>query len=175
MERIDQLIEKLSEEVDVKPKRIVKDGFEQESRLEPVKPDLMSRGERRRQALRKKESTAGPLWYNMPVRELSVEDKLTLDALKLRETIDPGKFYKKKATDNISKHFQIGKIIEDPIDFYSGRATRRETRPTLVDELIADTKFKQTVKKRYSRIKYKKLIDQRTKRIIEKKRKFKKK
>lgn len=156
MERIDKLINDLSEEMEVKPRRIVDQDFEGQSRLEPVKPDIMTRGQRRKKAFEKRESTTGPQWYDMPTRDLSVEDKLTLDAIRLRDTIDPSRFYKKKATDNISKHFQIGTVIEHPIDYYSSRATRRETRPTLVDELIADAKFKQTVKKRYSRLRAKK-------------------
>lgn len=144
MERVDELINKLSEEIDVQPKRVVRNGFEGESRLDPVKPDMKNRGQRRKQMQKERSSTAGPMWYDLPTRELSDDDKLTLDAIKLRNSIYPGRFYKKKATDNISNHFQIGKVIEHPIDYYSGRATRKETKPTLVDELIADIKLKRT-------------------------------
>lgn len=168
LDRLDSLIEELS--ANVKPKRFIGSGFEKESRLEPVKQDLMSRNQRRREALQMKHSVTGPKWFDMRVRDMDMDDKLTLDAIKLRETLDPTRFYKKKATDNIDKHFQIGKIVQHPMDYYSGRATRKEIKPTLVDELISDTKFRQTVKKRYARIKSKKIVKENLKRIIERRR-----
>lgn len=152
METIDKLIDQLTEETDVTSKRVIRPGFTAMSRLEPVKPDLLTRGERRKQSIKKRESTAGARWFDLPTREMEVEDKLTLDAIRLRETLNPGKFYKKKATENVSKHFQIGTIIEHPIDYYSSRATRKERKQTLVDELIADAEFKKNVKKRYNRL-----------------------
>lgn len=151
METLDRLINELTQEIDVRPKRIVNSIFQKESKLEPVKKDAPSRGERRKQAQKRREATAGAKWFDLPAKDLEVEDKLTLDALKLRETLEPGKFYKKKATDNISKHFQVGTVIEHPMEYYSGRATRKERKQTIVDELIADAEFKQKVKQRYVR------------------------
>lgn len=151
METIDKLINELSEEIDVRPKRVVGPEFESESRLEPVKPDLLTRSERRKRAQRSREATAGAKWFDLPAKELSLEDKLALDAIKLRETLDPSRFYKKKSTDKIAKHFHIGTVIEHPTDFYSDRATRKERKQTLVDELISDAEFKRNVKKRYRR------------------------
>lgn len=152
METLDKLIGQLSEEIDVSSKRVIQPGFSVKSRLEPARPDLLSRGERRKQSRSKRGSTAGAKWFDLPTKEIEVEDKLTLDAIRLRETLNPGKFYKKKATENVSKHFQIGTIIEHPIDYYSSRATRKERKQTLVDELIADAEFKKNVKKRYNKL-----------------------
>lgn len=167
METLDQLIGELTEEIDVKPKRVIQPGFETGSRLEHVKPDLLTRGERRKLSRKKREATAGEKWFDLPTKELELEDKLTIDAIRLRETLDPGRFYKKKATDKVSKHFHIGTVVEHPMDYYSSRATRKERKQTLVDELIADAEFKKNVKKRYQRIKASKAIQQKEKALAD--------
>lgn len=104
-------------------------------------------------------------WINMPTKELSVEDKMTLDAVRLRETLNPTKFYKKKATENISKNFQIGTVID-----HMDRAPRKECKQTLVDELIADAEFKKNVKKRYRKIKASNAILKKEKALAERRR-----
>lgn len=167
METLNKLIGQLSEDIDTSSKRVIRPGFTGQSRLESVKPDLLSRGERRKRSRSKLESSAGAKWFDLPTKELEVEDKLTLDALRLRETLNPGKFYKKKATEKVSKHFQIGTIIEHPIDFYSSRATRKERKQTLVDELIADAEFKKNVKKRYNRLRATNAIRKREKALAD--------
>lgn len=161
------MICKLSEETDVSSKRVIQPGFSVQSRLEPAKPDLLSRSERRKRSRKRHESTAGAKWFDLPTREVELEDKLTLDAIRLRETLNPGKFYKKKATEKVSKHFQIGTIIEHPIDYYSSRATRKERKQTLVDELIADAEFKKNVKKRYNRLRATDAIKKREKALAD--------
>ena len=170
MESLDKLIEELSEEVSVKPKRIIREGFERESKLEPVKSDLLSRSERRRRTKERLESTAGAKWFDLPTKELSTEDKLTIDAIRLRETLDPSRFYKKKATDKIGKQFHVGTVIEHPLDYYSSRATRKERKQTLVDELIADAEFKKNVKKRYVRLKATDAIKKKEKALADRRR-----
>lgn len=151
MELLDQMIEELSE--DIEPtKRVIGLGFESESRLNTVKPDMLSRGDRRRQNKR-------------PERLLDVEEKLALDGLKLRETLDPSRFYKKNATEKISNDFQIGTIIEHPIDFYASRATKKERKQTLIDELIDDNR--QIIKKRYNRLRATNAIRNKEKALVE--------
>jgi len=135
METLDKLIDELSAEADCKTERLVGGDFETLSRLEPAKPDLLSRRQKRSRRKPKE-------------RELDPEEKLTIDALRLRGVLDPKRFFKNKATENISKDFQIG-VVEDVMD----RATRKERKQTLVDELIADAQFKKNVKDRYHRLK----------------------
>lgn len=167
MENLDKLIEEFTEEINVKPKRVIQEGFEATSRLEHVKPDLLSRNKKMKISRGKRDATAGPKWFDLPTRDLELEDKLTLDAIKLRETLDPGRFYKKKATEVVSKQFQIGTIIEHPIDYYSSRATKKERKQTLIDELIADAEFKTKVRKRYSRQRATNAIKQKEKALAE--------
>lgn len=170
METLDNLISELQDEINVKPKRVIGHGFEKESRLEPVKMDMLSRAERKKRAQQKREATAGSKWFDMPTKELSTEDKLALDAIKLRETLDPTRFYKKKATDSIGKQFQVGTVIEHPMDYYTDRATRKERKQTLVDELIEDAEFKKNVKKRYNRLRATDAIRKKEKALAERRR-----
>uniref|UniRef100_A0A6G1SKU7 Deoxynucleotidyltransferase terminal-interacting protein 2 n=1 Tax=Aceria tosichella TaxID=561515 RepID=A0A6G1SKU7_9ACAR len=170
METLDRLIGELTEEINVKPKRVVNEGFEKESKLESVKSDMLSRSERKQLARKRREATLGPKWFDMPTKELTYEDKLTVDAIKLRETLDPTKFYKKKATDQIGKNFQVGTVIEHPMDYYSSRATRKERKQTLIDELIADAEFKKNVKKRFRNIKATNAIKKKEKALAERRR-----
>lgn len=167
METLNKLIRKLSDDSDLAAKRVVRGDFEAESRLEPTKPDKLTRKQRRDASRRRRESTAGSKWFDLPSKELEVEDKLTLDALRLRETLDPSRFYKKKSSETIGKHFQIGTVIEHPIDYYSSRATKRERKQTLIDELISDAEFKKNVKRRYNRLRASNAIRKREKALAE--------
>lgn len=82
-----------------------------------------------------------------PKQQISDDAKDELEAIKLRDTLDPTKFFKRRATQKDPKSFQVGTVIEHPIDFYSARVPRRERKATLLDDLISD--YKSTVKKRF--------------------------
>lgn len=171
MESVNKLIEDLTNEADVSGARVIKPGFERTAaKLDPVKPDIKTRGQRRREARQRKEASAGAKWFDLPAKDLSVEDKLTLDALRLRDTLTTGKFYKKKTVDKVAKHFQVGTVVEHPADFYTSRATRKERKQTLVDELIADAEFKHNVKKRYQRLRASDAIRKREKALADRRR-----
>lgn len=43
----------------------------------------------------------------------------------------------------------MGTIVESKADFYSGRLTRKERKPTLVDTLLNDFEKKQSLKKSF--------------------------
>ena len=60
--------------------------------------------------------------------------------------------YKRKATEEISSHFHLGKVIEDGRDFFSSRIPRKQRGTSIVDELIKDTQFMKSTKERYSKI-----------------------
>lgn len=49
-------------------------------------------------------------------------------------------------------YFQVGTVIDSPLEYKSGRLTNKERKRTMVDELLADAEFKQTTKKRYKNI-----------------------
>ena len=43
----------------------------------------------------------------------------------------------------------MGKVVENAADFYNGRIPKKQRKQTLVDELLADAKFRQWVIKLY--------------------------
>jgi hypothetical protein len=47
---------------------------------------------------------------------------------------------------------QIGRVVAGAGEFYSGRMTRKQTKNTLVDELLADHQARSRAKRKYSEI-----------------------
>ncbi|CAJ0750530.1 18058_t:CDS:2 [Entrophospora sp. SA101] len=82
----------------------------------------------------------------MPKPEITPEIKNDLQVLKLRNVLDPKRFYKKDNSKKFPKYFQIGTIIEGPTEFYSSRLPRKERKQTIVDELLADDQAKKYYK-----------------------------
>ncbi|XP_057420029.1 rRNA-processing protein fcf2-like [Lotus japonicus] len=58
----------------------------------------------------------------------------------LRGAIDPKRHYKKgdSKSKTLPKYFQMGTVVDSPLDFFSGRLTKKERRASLADELLAD-------------------------------------
>ncbi|CAG8543208.1 19793_t:CDS:2 [Dentiscutata erythropus] len=103
-----------------------------------------------RQKLR--EATAGPGWFDMPKPELTPEIKRDLQIIKMRNVLDPKRFYKKDNSKSLPKYFQIGTVIEGPTEFYSSRLSRKERKKTIVDELMADEEAKKYYKRKFLEI-----------------------
>ncbi|PVU96927.1 hypothetical protein BB559_002199 [Furculomyces boomerangus] len=100
-----------------------------------------------------KKITTGPKWFDMKSPVLTEELKRDLHVLKLRNTLDPKRFYKRNTTTTeIPKYFQVGTIIEGPTEFYSSRLTRKQRMPTIVDELLADSQARNYFKRKYKEI-----------------------
>lgn len=110
------------------------------------------------QAIQKKDRkkrrlrTTGDDWFNMPAPELTDEIKNDLRAIRMRDTLDPSRFYKRNDMKGLQKYFQIGKIIESPADFYSSRVPKRQRKKTIVEELLQDAAFKSYRKKKANQL-----------------------
>ncbi|CAJ0846299.1 4108_t:CDS:2 [Entrophospora sp. SA101] len=76
----------------------------------------------------------------MPKPEITPEIKNDLQVLKLRNVLDPKRFYKKDNSKKFPKYFQ------GPTEFYSSRLPRKERKQTIVDELLADDQAKKYYK-----------------------------
>ncbi|XP_034840898.1 deoxynucleotidyltransferase terminal-interacting protein 2 [Maniola hyperantus] len=132
-------------------KSVLKPGIEQAHRLPKYNVS-----EKKLKALRKREreKTKGPQWFNMPVPEMTEELKNDLQVLKMRSALDPKHFYKKNDMEVLPKYFQVGKIMDSPLDHVNERLTRKDRKRTMVDELLADAEFQ-----KYNKKKYKEIID----------------
>nr|KYP68881.1 rRNA-processing protein fcf2 [Cajanus cajan] len=58
--------------------------------------------------------TAGEKWFNMPAQTITPELQKDLQLLK------------------------VGTVVDSPLDFFSGRLTKKERKATLADELLSD-------------------------------------
>ncbi|XP_048270611.1 deoxynucleotidyltransferase terminal-interacting protein 2 isoform X2 [Bombus terrestris] len=152
---VTKLTKELTSIDQVLKKSVIAPGFEQ---LNAVPPYMLT--ERLLQAQRRKEraKTKGKSWFNMPAPELTPEVKNDLQVIRMRSVLDPKHFYKKNDLKTIPKYFQIGKVMDSHLDYYSGRLTKKERKKTIVDELMADAEFS-----KFNKRKYKEIIDEKRK------------
>ncbi|XP_052460621.1 deoxynucleotidyltransferase terminal-interacting protein 2 [Carassius gibelio] len=99
-----------------------------------------------------REKTTGDGWFNMRAPELTEELKNDLKALKMRSAMDPKRFYKKNDREGFPKYFQVGTVVDNPVDFYSSRIPKKQRKRTIVEELLADAEFRSYNKKKYQEI-----------------------
>ncbi|KAJ1698805.1 hypothetical protein LUZ63_007317 [Rhynchospora breviuscula] len=98
--------------------------------------------------------TTGKSWFDMPAPTITPELKADLEILKLRSVIDPKQHFKKAAGNSkaLPKYFQVGTVIEPVSEYFSGRLTKKERKPTLADELLSDPAFKAYKKRKIGEI-----------------------
>ncbi|KAL5079684.1 hypothetical protein RYX36_008105 [Vicia faba] len=86
--------------------------------------------------------TAGKRWFDMPAQTMTPELQRDLKLLKLRDAIDPKRHYKKgdSKSKTLPKYCQIGTVVGSPMDYFSGRLTKKERKESFADELLADKK-----------------------------------
>uniref|UniRef100_UPI0037E7CD04 deoxynucleotidyltransferase terminal-interacting protein 2 n=1 Tax=Semicossyphus pulcher TaxID=241346 RepID=UPI0037E7CD04 len=99
-----------------------------------------------------REKSTGDSWFNMKAPELTQELKGDLQVLKMRGSMDPKRFYKKNDRDGFPKYFQVGTVMDSPVDFYHSRIPKKDRKRTMVEELMADAEFRQNNKKKYQNI-----------------------
>ncbi|CAA7261366.1 unnamed protein product [Cyclocybe aegerita] len=127
-------------------------------------PELTSSGKpltkKQRKELKKK--TAGPDWFDLPAPAEADLPRLhrEVEALRLRNQLDPKRFYKKeegegKGIKGLPKYFAIGTILPTTTPFgtpSSDNLTRAHRKRTLVDELVDDAETKRYAKKKFEEL-----------------------
>lgn len=96
--------------------------------------------------------TKGEMWFHMPRQKLTENVKKDLEILRMRGALDTKHFYKKNDREVLPKYFQVGHVVDSPVDYYSSRVPKKERRKTMVEELLADAEFQQKSKKKYRAI-----------------------
>ncbi|XP_041648095.1 deoxynucleotidyltransferase terminal-interacting protein 2 [Cheilinus undulatus] len=99
-----------------------------------------------------REKSTGDGWFNMKAPEITQELKGDLQVLQKRGSVDPKRFYKKNDRDGFPKYFQIGTVVDSPVDFYHSRIPKKDRKRTMVEELMADAEFRHNNKKKYQNI-----------------------
>lgn len=97
-----------------------------------------------------REMTKGKKWFDLPKTELTEEKERDLRILKMRRALDPKHFYKNNDMKGLPKYFQMGHVVDNPIDFYHDRIPKKQRKQTLVDELLADAEFRKYNKRKYA-------------------------
>ncbi|KAG8732493.1 hypothetical protein FRC11_013238 [Ceratobasidium sp. 423] len=104
-------------------------------------------------------TTAGPQWFDLPAPSDSDRPRLAreLEALRLRNALDPKRFYRKDAEGSkreMPKYFAIGKVVDAATPFrdadHSQNLTRAERKRTIVEELVEDAEAKRYAKKKFT-------------------------
>ncbi|KAF8610459.1 Fcf2-domain-containing protein [Ceratobasidium sp. AG-I] len=102
--------------------------------------------------------TAGPQWFDLPAPSDSDRPRLAreLEALRLRNALDPKRFYRKDAEGSkreTPKYFAIGKVVDAATPFrdadHTQNLTRAERKRTIVEELVEDAEARRYAKKKF--------------------------
>ncbi|KAG9484970.1 hypothetical protein GDO78_008198 [Eleutherodactylus coqui] len=148
-------------------KSVITPDFEKK---ESVPPYLESRNQLKKFRKEQRDKTSGRGWFEMKAPELTDELKNDLKALKMRSAMDPKHFYKKNDRQGFPKYFEVGTVVDNPIDYYHSRIPKKERKRTMVDELLADSELR-----RYNKKKFKEIMAEKAARAEGKKNKKKKK
>jgi len=120
-------------------------------KIHEIKPKLGKKALKKKKEL-ERHKTKGDAWYGMPATEVTEEIKNDLEVLQMRGALDPKRFYKKNANKELPKYFQVGRYVNNPVEFYSDRGTAKNKKKSLVDELMADAEFQRYNKRKYTEI-----------------------
>ncbi|KAG0030015.1 hypothetical protein BGZ82_007609 [Podila clonocystis] len=104
--------------------------------------------------LEEREKTTGKGWFDLPQQVMTPELKRDLQILKLRNVLDPKRFYKReeKGKPKFPKYFQVGTIIEGNTEFYSSRLTKKERATTITGEVMKDEVGRDYYKRKFNEI-----------------------
>uniref|UniRef100_A0A8C3R7B7 Deoxynucleotidyltransferase terminal interacting protein 2 n=1 Tax=Cyanoderma ruficeps TaxID=181631 RepID=A0A8C3R7B7_9PASS len=130
-------------------KSVITPDFERKECVPPYRESLHQLKKQRRA---EREKTTGDGWFGMKAPEITSELKNDLKVLKMRASLDPKHFYKKNDRDGLPKYFQVGTVVDSPIDFYHSRLPKKQRKRTIVEELLADSEFRRYNKKKYQEI-----------------------
>ncbi|KAF8194243.1 Fcf2 pre-rRNA processing-domain-containing protein [Pholiota molesta] len=131
----------------------------------PIPPEELTKSGKPLTKKEKKElrsKTAGKGWFDLPAPPESELPRLyrEVEALRLRNQLDPKRFYKKdegegKGIKGLPKYFAIGTILPTTTPFgtaSSDNLTRANRKRTLVDELVDDAEAKRYAKKKFEEL-----------------------
>jgi len=90
----------------------------------------------------------------MPQQVLTPELRRDLQILRLRNVLDPKRFYKRaeKGKPRFPKYFQVGTIIEGNTEFYSSRLSKKERATTITGEVMKDIAGRDYYKRKFDEI-----------------------
>lgn len=97
-----------------------------------------------------RKKTKGKNWFGLSAPEITPELKNELELMKMRSILDPKQSYKRVDKRKTPKYFEIGKVIDSPLDHFNERGVKKLKSKSLVDELMADAEFQKYNKRKYA-------------------------
>ncbi|XP_049281655.1 uncharacterized protein LOC125763009 [Anopheles funestus] len=97
-----------------------------------------------------RKKTKGKNWFGLAAPEITPELQNELTLMKMRSILDPKQSFKRVDKRKTPKYFEIGKIIDSPLDHFNERGTKKLKSKSLVDELLADAEFQKINKRKYA-------------------------
>ncbi|XP_071454558.1 deoxynucleotidyltransferase terminal-interacting protein 2 isoform X2 [Hetaerina americana] len=134
---------------EIMKKSVITPGFEKLDAVPPYEETKRRLIKKRRE---ERDKTKGTDWFNLPAPDMTDELKHDLEVLRMRSVLDPKQFYKKNDLKVLPKYFQVGRVVEAPVDFYHSRIPKKQRKRTIVEELLADADFKRYNKRKFMEI-----------------------
>lgn len=117
-------------------------------------PPPPSKSQLTKQKREQRSKDAGKDWYNLSKPIMTDEMKQELKVLKMRQYIDPKKFYKKSPID-VNDYFEVGTVVSHAKDYYTApnkKVKGNKEDLNFVDDLLQDREYKKYAKRRYKEI-----------------------
>ncbi|ORY73587.1 Fcf2 pre-rRNA processing-domain-containing protein [Leucosporidium creatinivorum] len=94
--------------------------------------------------------TAGPKWFNMPATAMTPELKREIQAMRLRNALDPKRFYRSSAKEDkaLPEFFQLGHVLPSHAGSVSTAPTAAARKRTFVEELVDDEQARAYTKRK---------------------------
>jgi len=92
--------------------------------------------------------TAGASWGHMRAPTVTPELKRELLIVKMRDVLDPKRFYRSADGKELPKYFQMGTIVEGAEDG-AHRLTKRERKGSMLQELMSDGAIRKRAKSQF--------------------------
>lgn len=84
----------------------------------------------------------------MKAPEVTEELKNEIQIVQMRSALDPKHFYKRSEMKTIPKYFEMGQVIESPVEYHNSKDVRK-AKKSLVDELLEDAAFQKYNKRKF--------------------------
>ena len=97
-------------------------------------------------------STSSDKWYELPEQELTPDVRRELEIVKMRNYLNPKRFYKANDSKTLPTRFQFGTIISGQFERNSETLTRAERKNTIAESLMHDRKTRKYTKRVFDQV-----------------------
>ena len=99
-----------------------------------------------------KKKPANDKWWELPEQEITPEVRRELEIIKMRNYLNPKRFYKANDSKRLPSRFQFGTIISGAFESTKQDLTRAERRETIAGELMADRRTRKYTRRVFNAV-----------------------